>query len=193
MSLGLKTSLNQAQLKKFERILTGLKSTAANKTRLHQRFAILTLQWVDRNFQKGGRLTGAPWRKLSLNTIAGRRKQSSLPLEDSGQLRQSFVAKATSKSAIVGTEKQYASYHEDGTGPFTIRPKNKKLLFFPVAKGFLGPKFKGKGGKFVGIAKKVDHPGIPKRRILPKAKEILPSLISAGDKFMVQVIKKVGG
>ncbi len=193
MSLGLKTSLNRPLLQKFEKILSGLKSAAANKTRLHQRFAILTLQWVDRNFRQSGRLTGAPWKKLTPNTIAGRRKQSSLPLRDTGQLAQSFVAKATSKSAIVGTEKQYASFHEEGVGPFTITPKKGKFLFFPVAKGFAGPKFKGEGGQFVGIAKKVNHPGITQRRILPKVKEILPSLISAGDKFMLQVIKKVGG
>ncbi len=193
MSLGLKMTLNRAQLQKFERILSGLKSTAANKTRLHQRFAIIGLQWVDRNFRQSGRLTGAPWRKLSPNTIAGRRKQSSLPLRDTGQLRQSFVAKATARSATVGTEKQYASFHEEGTGPFTITPKKGKFLFFPVAEGFAGPKFKGKGGKFVGVAKEVQHPGIPQRRILPKPNEILPSLVSVGNKFMAQVIKKLGG
>ena len=46
------------------------------------------------------------------------------------------------------------SFHQTGTGPFTIRPKNKKMLAFQTVKG---PVF----------ARVVKHPGIPKRSFLP--------------------------
>jgi len=68
------------------------------------------------------------------------------------------VINGTSISSSIGTNVKYAAVHEFGTGPFTIRPKNKKALRFSV------------GGAF-HFAKQVRHPGFPARRMFGSAIE----------------------
>ena len=68
------------------------------------------------------------------------------------------VVSGTSISSSIGTNVKYAGVHEFGTGPFTIRPKNKKALRFSV------------GGAF-HFAKSVRHPGFPARRMFGSAIE----------------------
>lgn len=204
MSLGLKVNLNRPQLQKMERILGGVKGQVVdNKSRLHQRFAVVTLQWIDRQFLSGGGQGGARWKPLTPNTIAGRRKASSKPLLDTGQLRQSFTAKVSARSVRVGTEKIYAATHEYGDTR-TIKPKNAKILAFPVDSGFAGPKGKVrrsfsslttrktyKRGQLLGFAKEVTVT-IPPRPMLPKSNQILPNLISAGQRLIAQILKRSG-
>ena len=68
------------------------------------------------------------------------------------------VINGTSISSSIGTNVKYAAVHEFGTGPFIIRPKNKKALRFSV------------GGAF-HFAKSVRHPGFPARRMFGSAIE----------------------
>jgi len=59
---------------------------------------------------------GQAWKPLSPNTIKKRRKQSAVPLVDTGAMRASvsYTVKGTA-TVIVGVGKQYAIYHQTGT------------------------------------------------------------------------------
>lgn len=157
-----------------------------NRQELHLRWGIQTLNWVTRNFAAEGAMTGTPWRKLSPNTIAGRRKGSSRVLQNTAELKNSFTLNATLTEVAVGTEKEYALYHEEGTKPYEILPKKpggflafahaggtplKKSTYLPSAERTFS-----KGTPFV-FSKGVKHPGLPIRRMLPKRDEILPTIL----------------
>lgn len=182
-------------------------SPSANRTVLHQRYGIRAMQWVDRNFQtEGGLLSTGRWKRLSANTIIGRRNafaihgaaRVALILQNtagSGGLRGSFVMTFSSNEAKVGTAKTYAEFHEKGTTPYTIKPKTAKLLAFPHISGTPLAKamtFPSVGRKFakgtpIRYSKMVKHPGLTPRRMLPKAAEILPDLIKTTINFLKEL------
>lgn len=139
------------------------------------------LQWIIANFDRDGALVGG-WRPLSPNTIAGRRGGSSRPLQDSGRLKQSFVAGAPGNvfrvqgdvMVTVGTNVSYAEPHEEGVSPGAINPILPKrpggVLTFMTANGR------------VFVRSVTRHPGIPRRRMLPsevQGKEIAIRVIRA--------------
>lgn len=111
------------------------------------------LKWVNENFQKEG--IEKPWPPLSPNTIAARRSGSSKPLQDTGRLRQSFVYNISGGLLRLGSNVSYAIFHHFGTKPYQITPKRQggKLRFMTA------------GG--LRFASKVNHPGLPERRLLP--------------------------
>ena len=106
------------------------------------------LSWIDENFRKAG--AERKWPPLSPNTRGG----SSQPLRDKGRLAASFVKKVSGDRVDVGTEDKRALWHHEGTDPFTIRPRNRKVLRFAVVGGFAFARF-------------VEHPGLPERPLLP--------------------------
>lgn len=109
--------------------------------------------WVLQNFELDGGLVGG-WEPLSANTVAGRKGGSSRPLQDTGNLRQSFDYAISGNMVRIGTSVQYASFHEEGTDPYDIYPVHARSLAFMTAGGMI-------------FAKHVAHPGIPQRRMLP--------------------------
>ena len=115
------------------------------------------LYWTDENFQKEG--AEESWPKLSPNTIASRRKASSKPLQDTGNLKRSFKKEVFSSSVDVGTRNWLARIHHEGVPASKFAgkliPRNKKALAFATA-----------GGPVVVRAVK-NHPGIPRRPLLP--------------------------
>lgn len=121
--------------------------------------------FVTQAFRTGGASTGRPWAPLRPNTLANpnRGGGSSMPLARTGALMQSFVTTQDDVSVTVGTKKQYASFHQFGTAPYTIRPVNKKALFFWTVGGNAAP-FEGRGNTFARV---VHHPGLPVRQMLP--------------------------
>ena len=78
---------------------------------------------VDMRFRQAKDPDGNPWEPLKESTISNRRKGSSKPLNDSGDLKQSIHGKTTSTSAIVGSNRPYSAYQQ-----------------FPVLKGENGTK-----------------------------------------------------
>jgi phage virion morphogenesis protein len=69
---------------------------------------------VEENFEKEGR---PKWKPLKKSTIKQRERKGHWPgkiLQVSGQLASSITQKATSTSAIVGTNKKYAAIHQFG-------------------------------------------------------------------------------
>jgi len=90
---------------------------------------------VEENFAQQGR---PKWTPLKVSTIRRREMEGHWPgkiLQLHGHLAASISAKATNTEAIVGTNVKYAAIHQFGgkTGPVTIKPKNKKALFWPGA------------------------------------------------------------
>lgn len=117
------------------------------------------LRFINDNFRRRG--IERPWPPLAPNTLSNPRRggRGAQPLRDRGRLSQSFVSRLRGFSAVeVGTNTEYAIFHEEGTSPFEIRPRGAKVLrFFTVD----GPRF----------ATKVSHPGIPARPMLPSRRE----------------------
>ena len=111
------------------------------------------LKWVNDNFKGEGIET--KWKKLSANTVAGRRKKSNKILQDTGRLKQSFVKKLRSSSVEVGTQDKRAKWHHEGTDKFDIPVGKKGLLRFVTADGI------------AFTQKTIKHPGLPKRPLLP--------------------------
>lgn len=116
-----------------------------------------TLVWIDENFDNEGGNVGG-WTPLSNNTIAS--KGSSAILQDTGRLRQSFDYELEGDDTVrVGTNVEYAVYHEEGTGPYDITPNDPRgSLAFMTASGMV-------------FVKMVHHPGLPQRRMLPNEVE----------------------
>ena len=110
------------------------------------------LAWADQNFQSGGAET--PWAPLRPNTIAGRRKGSSAPLQDTGRLRQSVTRKSVGDAVHIGYGVETAAWHHFGTSPYLIRPTKARALRFTTTEG-------------VVFRRLVRHPGLPARRLLP--------------------------
>ena len=126
------------------------------------------LRWIGENFRtEGGKVGG--WAPLAPNTLAARRGGGAV-LQDSGKLRQSFTYSVIGDNLVeVGTNVPYAVFHEEGTGPYVIRPVNAKVLAFMTVDGMV-------------FAKEVHHPGLPRRRLLPtvsEAREISIRLVQA--------------
>ena len=115
------------------------------------------LAWINENFETDGGKVGG-WQPLSENTVAQRRKGSSKPLQDTGNLRGSFEYEVSGNQVKVGTSVEYAKFHEFGTDPYTIDMGNTGVMAFMTTGG-------------VVVVRSVDHPGIPQRRILPNDRE----------------------
>ena len=183
------------------------RAIGGNRAELHQRFGVQALNWIDRNFRsEGGQLLTGPWRKLSANTIAGRRRKSSKILQDTGRLRGSFTMQFDSTLAKISNADPNAIFHERGTRPYIIRPKTAKMLAFPVAGGGVpvtaavrrrSNRFGSGGyrrGQNLAFAFEVHHPGLPMRRMLPKpgTGELVPELLRTTINFIGE-LKRRGG
>ncbi len=172
---------------------------AGDRTELHRRFGIQLLNWIDRNFRQEGALTGRPWAKLSPNTIAGRRKGSSRILQDTGGLKSSFTERHDANGVRVGTAKEISLYHQFGTRPYEIRPKNAKALAFTMAGGgravkaafsSINTKRTFRKGQKLTFAKFVNHPGLVARPMLPTEEQVVPILITTARNYLNEIIGK---
>lgn len=81
-------------------------------------------------------------------------KTGKSPLRRTGTMWQSIrITELTGNQVKVGTDRPYAAWQQFGTkGPYTIKPKNKKALFFPGA---------------AHPMRSVQHPGLPPRPFFP--------------------------
>jgi phage gpG-like protein len=167
---------------------------------LYDRLGVAGVRWVDTNFRQGGALVGG-WKPLRPLTVFGRRGGSSAPLQDTGRLRESFTYQVQPNGARVGTAYQVKGkpiplYHQEGTGPYDIVPRDKQALAFPAPPGGGGGTYlrrRPKNTKVAGVTsaravraaglrtpsgrgdiqsfavvKKVHHPGLPPRPMLPR-------------------------
>jgi phage gpG-like protein len=141
------------------------------------------ISWITRNFEMDGGLVGG-WKPLSPNTLMNRKHGGSRPLQDTGRLKQSFaggpnnVFYVSNNSVTVGSNVVYAEAHEQGVPPAAInpiRPKTPRQRIGTTPEGrpiFQGGviAFKTASG-WVFVTEVRNHPGIPRRRMLPNVKE----------------------
>ena len=118
------------------------------------------LSYVDESFRTRGRGT---WKPLSPLTLETRQHGGDVPLQDSGRYRQSYVQESDGASYVeVGTSLKGANgaplgpIHEHGTGPYTIRVRNARVLAA-----------RRRTGGWLFFGKEVKHPGVPARPVLP--------------------------
>lgn len=129
--------VNSSDLKAFQDKVNRLdkKLDEQDRKRLHKRISVYLLKWVDTNFKtEGGKVGG--WQKLKLGGRPLPRSQrtetkqldsSAKVLQDTGQLRRSFVPFSDSNTAGVGSEigkfdnLPYAKKHHEGHGALPRR------------------------------------------------------------------------
>ncbi len=95
---------------------------------------------------------GSSWKELSPLTIAQGNRIGG-PLKKTGRMLRSFNYQVDSNFLILGFDGErdgkLAGWHNFGTDPYMIVPKNKTVL------------------NFAGIfTKRVNHPGLPKRELI---------------------------
>jgi phage gpG-like protein len=136
------------------------------------------LAWIDDNFKRSG--IERRWSPLKPNTLAQRRGGSSKPLMDTGRLRGSFGMTITGNHVVVGSRDKRAPWHQYGTRPYIIVPKNAKFLRFKTVNG-------------VVFSKKVHHPGLPARPMLPSKGLARRLSVEVINKFYEQVTRQANG
>lgn len=195
MANRIQLSVDVRGMARMRTILNRLAKRATTRRDLHAQWAVLALNWINRNFQSEGGMVGG-WKPLSPNTLAARRGGSGRILQDTGQLRASFIPRWTSEDASVGSAMKTALWHEKGTDPYTIKPlKPGGFLRFKMATES-GVKTKElKSGRKVQLrfakgdyvyAKEVHHPGLPARPMLPRTNE--PTLMAGVMKAALQYV-----
>lgn len=141
----------------FQKTMQHLDIKNRDTSPLLRRYQVLMYRSFLLNFKSEGR--PRKWAALSKLTIAGRRKQSSRILQDTGRLRLSATAerapgnvtKFRRDQLIMGSSLKQAAWLQEGTQPYTIRPKRKKALRFKIAPNQWQ------------FAKVVHHPGLEPR------------------------------
>jgi len=88
-----------------------------------------------------------PWEPLKPSTKA--RKTKPYPLRESGEML-SIHYQVSGDTLKIGSSDWKAKWHHFGTGPFTIKPKQARVLLIPG----------------VGFRAKAEHPGLPAREIV---------------------------
>lgn len=147
-------------------------NASLDQNALLQAIGLRLIGWTMQNFKQQG--IEKKWKPLSPNTVAQRRKASSVPLQNTGILRASWTQSAGNPKVLgdtvsVTSNVKYAPFHEFGTRPYTIKPKTKKMLAFKTAGG-------------MRFAKKVNHPGLPQRKMAPSkamARTLALSVVNA--------------
>ena len=200
---GIDIKIQVKGLRQVQQMLRRLASSVARgggSTALHARYAIIASQWIDRNFQQQGGLVGG-WRSLRPNTIVGRRKRSSVILQDTGLLRASFTPQWDDKRAIVGSADKKSLWHEKGTRPYTITPKRRIFLAFPhtagrpLSKATFFPSAErtfAKGTPFIFTKGPIHHPGLPRRAMLPTEQNLLPQLLRSTINYVKKQERRAG-
>jgi len=163
----------------LQALLDQMASRGKNLRPLLKRYRVLMTRSFSLNFKNEGR--PRKWKSLTPNTVAGRRKKSRRILQDTGRLRLS----ATSQSAPdnitqyradalkMGTRMKIAPYHQYGTKPYTIVPKNRKALSFMTADGRI-------------FTKRVRHPGLPARPFIMIQREDEEAMLKVALDYMTE-------
>ena len=113
---------------------------------LHRRLGLALTDWVQDNFEAGGRLHddfAGGWPPLARATLAARRRagQGARPLQASGRLRRSLVARAAAGQVLLHADVPYAAAHQLGLGlprrAFFPGPAQLERIVLPVAQAFV--------------------------------------------------------
>lgn len=141
-------------------LLKKISGRAKNPSPVMRAISGIMYDSVMEQFEKEG---NPKWDKLKPSTIEQRKREGKWPGKmldkTQGGLKHANEPGHNNTSAWVANNKEYAAAHQFGTRPYTIRPKNKPYLAFPV------------GDKKWIRTKEVHHPGLPPRpfmRLTPR-------------------------
>lgn len=190
---GIQTKVDIRGMERVKALLGRMRLKIVTRQQLHLRYAIIASNWVTKNFRQEGRLAGG-WKPLKAGTLAGRRTGAGRILQDTGLLRASFLPFWDAEKGGVGSADKRAEWHHEGTRPYVIRPKKRDgLLTFVVADSVGVKTRRFKSGRTVSVpfakgsfisVKQVNHPGLPKRRLLPTEAELMPELLRATQDYV---------
>ena len=166
--------------KEFHKQMRTLDRQNANIKPLFKRFQAIMIRSFNENFRQRGR--PQKWMPLSAWTIAGRRKHSDAPLQDTGQLRASCtvegakgnITRFRQNSLVMGTNLKQAKWLQEGTKPYTITPRHARALRIPHPHG-----------GFI-FRKAAHHPGLPARPFIMIQKEDEEHMIKEAKAFALK-------
>jgi len=117
---------------------------------------------ISKGIREGVDIRGQPFTPLSPSTIHAKRAKGyqhpRRALFATGTMQNVYLAERATPSKLRArlimpkSRQDVGQYHNQGTGPYTIAPKSKKVL---------GPLYSSRGRKY--FSKIVHHPGLPKR------------------------------
>ncbi len=180
--------------KVVQRLSAGAKGLA-DTTTLHRRIGIKILQLVQFAFRRQKSPEGKAWKKLAKTTIFARKKRSKAILQDTGGLRKSYVFSANRVQARVGSKSKLSIIHQEGTKAKIIKAKSGKVLLIPWPpghKGLKATKLKSPvgGATHAIFRKKVKHPGLPARPMMPQLATSARVAQTVTDNYVREVTKK---
>jgi phage gpG-like protein len=116
-------------INELSKYLKTVRNEISNPLKFHKQASVIMLADVQNHFSKE-QGPGGKWKSLSPVTIFRRRgggqSKSAKILQDTGRLRNSIVNDSSSKGAEVGTNVEYAKYH-DSDKPRKKLPQRKFL------------------------------------------------------------------
>lgn len=131
---------------------------------------------TQKRFATGTAPDGVPW--PALKDGSGR-----TPLVDSGTMRdQIFPDHGADYAEVVASAKQ-ARWHQFGTDPYVILPKNAKALAFGGAVSIIAGPRKGQAGKGT-VVSKVNHPGLPARPFMGISEEDVRQILALAQAYL---------
>ena len=102
----------------------------------------------------------------------------SAPLQDSGFYRQSFTMQVEEPNSVwVGSRNPYGEFHEYGTRPYEIVATRAKVLAAQL-----------RSGGWAIFGKRVHHPGLPARPVLPDPSAIERFIESEARSYLEQAL-----
>lgn len=110
---------------------------------------------TQKRFDQGRAPDGTAW--VPLADGSGR-----TPLNDSGRMRDGIFPSSGDNWVEISSDAKQARWHQEGTDPYVILPKNGKALAFGPPASRTSGKNQGKVGP-AHVVKKVNHPGLPAR------------------------------
>lgn len=92
------------------------------------------------------------------------------PLNDTHRMRDGIFPSSGDDWAEISADAKQARWHQEGTDPYVIEPKNGKALAFGPPASRISGKNKGEVGP-AHVVQKVNHPGLPARPFIGLSKE----------------------
>ena len=105
--------------------------------------------------QKLARATSTAHRLLATEVWGNIRENAP---QDHGRLAGSLHLSGGDTESTIGSAVRYAAVQEEGSGPYTIYPRNGRVLAFNI------------GGQMI-YATRVEHPGVPAKRYIERSIE----------------------
>jgi phage gpG-like protein len=148
------------------RAFAALSARARDLSPLMADIAEHLVESTQRRFQSGVGPDGVPW--PALRDGSGR-----TPLTATGTLRDQIFPSHGSHFAEITASSRQARFHQEGTRPYTILPRDRKALAWP-------------GGRHP--VARVHHPGLPARPFLGVGEEDARAILALAEQYLAEAV-----